>query len=484
MWKKSLSILITSVVLFTVYSCKQKVERPNILWINCDDLGIELACYGNKDVKTPNIDRLASEGVLYSNCFANAPVCSPSRSSMITGMYPSSINSLDHRTVDKTHLPDGIKPITEYFREAGYFCTNGNAKDMTKPGKTDFNFLAKDIFDGTDWSQRSERQPFFSQVQIKEPHRSFVNDPENPVSPERVQIPDCYPDHPLIRTDWARYLETIQLCDKRVGYIIQRLEDEGLADNTIVILFGDNGRPHLRDKQFLYEGGLRVPLIIRWPEKLKAGSVDDQLISLIDVTATSLDMARIPVPDHMQGQVFLGEKAVKREYVFGFRQRMGDAVDDSRSISNGRYKLIWNKMPQVPWMQMSGYKKMEYPAFSLYHLLYEQGELEPQFAQFMAQQKPEIELYDLQNDPMEFNNLSGDSHYEKIKMQLYNTLIKNLDQFEKHLVPERPESIQKAKDASAQYFNAGMAKKGLSNKSSYREIVEYWNKKLLKQGNQ
>jgi arylsulfatase A-like enzyme len=459
--------------------CKA-IERPNILWINADDLGVELGCYGNPDVKTPNMDRLASQGVRYTNAYATSPVCSPSRSSMITGMYPPSINCQDHRTIDMTELPEGIRPITAYFKEAGYFCTNGNSLDMSKPGKEDYNFKSGNLFDGTDWAQRKTGQPFFVQVQIYIPHRPFVHDPDNPVNPDHVHLPACYPDHPLLRADWAMYLESIQQCDKIVGKILSQLDEEGLAENTIVILFGDNGRPHLRDKQFLYEGGLKVPLIVRWPGKFKQGKLDDQLVSLIDVSATSMALAKISIPGYMQGNVFIGEQATKRKYIFGFRQRMGDAVDDSRSISDGRYKLIWNRMPEIPWMQMSGYKKLEYPAYSLYRSLHLQGKLAQPFDRFMSTQKPEIELYDLKADPMEFDNLDNDQKYTEIKQKLFTILVDSLKQFEKNMIMEKSETIQKAKESSASYYQAGMKKIGLSDQSTDEEILKYWEKILIR----
>jgi len=459
-------------------ACHSK-ERPNVLWINCDDLGVELGCYGNPDVKTPNIDRLAGQGVLYTKAYATSPICSPSRSSMITGMYPPSVNSQDHRTIDMTKHPAGIRPITDYFREAGYFCTNGNA-DLTKKGKEDYNFLTKYLYNGVDWSQRSEGQPFFAQVQIFNPHRPFVHDLENPVNPDQVHLPACYPNIPLLRADWAMYLESIQICDKQVGKILDRLDKEGLAENTIVILFGDNGRPHLRDKQFLYEGGLKVPLIIRWPGKLKPGNVDGQLISLIDVTAASLAAAKIEVPKYMQGNVFINKNAKPRHFVFGFRQRSGDAVDDMRSITDGHFKLIWNRMPEIPWMQMSGYKKMEYPAYALFYQLQREGKLESPINTFMAPEKPKIELYDLKTDPMEFNNLADDQNYLEIKQKLFTTLAHSLKLFEKNMIPEKPETIEKAKQSSAAYFKSGMEKIGLSNQSTDEDIIKYWENKFSK----
>lgn len=477
--KKSLFVAVFGILLFCSCSLQEIQPKPNILWINSDDLGIELGCYGNEDVSTPNIDKLASEGILFTRAYVTAPICSSSRSSMITGMYPTSINCLEHRTVDMRRLPEGVLPITEYFRNAGYFCTNGHAKDMSKPGKADFNFIAEDVFDGTDWSQRTPGQPFFAQAQIFEPHRPFVDDLLNPVSYEDVHLPDCYPDHPLLKADWAKYLESVQIADKIVGEILERLENEGLADNTIVFFFGDNGRPHLRDKQFLYEGGLHVPLIVRIPEKVKSAGVDDQLISMIDIAATSLSLAGIQVPVHMQGNRFLGEDAKERDYVFGFRQRSGDAVDDIRSISNGEYKLIWNRLPDIPWMQMSGYKKSEYPAYTLYYHLYKSGKLEEPFAQFMANRRSEIELYDLNSDPSELNNIADDESFSEIKNELFSILVDSLQVFEEEMIPESPETIEKAVTGSKSYFKSKVKSMELSESATDEEFIAYWENKLL-----
>ncbi|MDW7692182.1 sulfatase [Flammeovirgaceae bacterium SG7u.111] len=470
--------LVFVVIAFWSYISLLAQDQPNILWINGDDLGAELGCYGNKDVKTPNMDRLAKEGRRFAHAYANAPICSSSRSSMITGMYPTSINCLNHRTVDMRELPEGVQPITSYFQQAGYFCTNGKGGNLSKMGKKDFNFLGDDIFDGTDWTQRKDGQPFFAQVQIHFPHRTFARDEENPVNPDEVTFPSCYPDHPLLRADWAMYLESVQHCDKVVGMVLDKLEKEGLLENTIIFMFGDHGRPHLRDKQFLYEGGLRIPLIIRYPKSIEAGKVDEQLVSLVDVAATSLSLANIPVPSHLHGNVFMGEEAKEREYVFGFRQRAGDAVDDIRSITDGQYKLIWNRMPQNPWMQLSGYKKSQYPAFALYHHLYKEGKLGAPYNQIMAAVRPEIELYDLGKDPDEFDNLAGKAEYKKIQKKLFSTLKKKLKIYEKGMVPESPETIEKAQSSSRKYFENNMKRKGLSGASSDEEIVEYWEKIL------
>ncbi|MFY0628539.1 MAG: sulfatase [Reichenbachiella sp.] len=469
---------IPFILIFILSSCVS-VDQPNILWINADDLGAELGCYGNLDVKTPNIDGLAKSGVQFTNAYANSPVCSSSRSSLITGMYPVSINCQNHRTIDMTALPEGVLPITEYFKNAGYFCTNSSGLDMSKSGKKDFNFLHNDIFDGIDWNEREEGQPFFAQVQIKYPHRVFRKDTINPIDPSKVTLPASYIDHSLIRSDWANYLESVQHCDKIVGKILQRLEDEGLADNTIIFFFGDHGRPHLRDKQFLYEGGLKIPLIVYNPFLSTDLNINKQLVSLVDVAATSLNLASIEKPKHIQGKVFQGKNIEERKFVFGFRQRAGDAVDDIRSITDGAYKLIWNRMPSVPWMQLSGYKKSQYPAFTLYKILHESGDLGAPYDQFMADSKPEIELYDLKKDPSEFDNLAEDDRYQNIRNVLLNVLKSNLAAFEKGMITESAEAIEKAKRGSRKYFEKQMQSKGLDPNASDEDILEYWEGLLL-----
>ena len=468
--------MISFLLTFTLLLCAQ--ERPNILWINCDDLGRELGAYGNQDLHTPNIDRLASQGVKYVNAYANAPVCSASRSSQITGMYPSAINVLNHRTIDKQKLPEGISSIMEIFKNAGYFCSNGWGHDMARPVKEDYNFVGDNLFDGTDWNQRQKDQPFFAQVQIHEPHRVFVRDKKRPINPDHVTLPECYPDYPLIRADWALYLESIQIADKRVGLILDRLEKEGLAENTVVILFGDHGRPHLRDKQWLYEGGLAIPLIIRYPKKFEPRTVKRDLISLVDITASSLKLAGIKIPKYMHGKnVLNGEN---RKYIYGFRQRCGDAVDDIRSITDGRYKLIWNRMPELPYMQLTSYKKLQYPAFTLYQDLYKKGELKAPYNQFMAENRPVFELYDLKSDPSEFNNLALNKKFKKVQRKLFRRLNTTLNKVEKHMIPESPESIAKAKASSEAFFRKGIVKKNLSVNATNEEILKAWELELLK----
>ena len=352
-------------------------EQPNILWIVADDWGQDAGCYGTKAISTPNIDKLASEGIMFNHAYANAPVCSPSRSSFITGAYPATIRSLAHRPVTKQQLPDSIHTLMYYLRQAGYYCTN--------KGKTDYNFKKKETrFDGNNWKDRASGQPFFSQIQIYDPHRKFTSDPSNPVDPQKIELHPKYPDHPIIRKDWALYHEAIQSLDKKVGAILQRLEDEGLADNTIVFLFGDHGRPHLWDKQWLYEDGIRTPMIVRWPGQITPGSVSDKIIDLLDLAPTVLSIANQDIPSYMPGQSFIQNESRTKNYSIGMRDRSGDAVDQIRSIRTKDYSLIVNLTPEKPYTQHSSYKRMFYPAFTMVNILDKAGELTPEQAFFYA----------------------------------------------------------------------------------------------------
>ncbi|RED95959.1 sulfatase family protein [Marinoscillum furvescens] len=465
------SLIFFLLAAWFAFSCaQQEKSKPNILWIVSDDLSPDLGCYGNSDVQTPNLDALAHQGVKFTKAYANTPICSPSRSSFITGMYPSTINALQHRTMTMQPLPDHVSTIVSLMQKAGYFCTNASGKGFDKNGKRDYNFSTDIKYDGTDWRD-ADGQPFFAQVQFKYPHRPFEMDEGHLIHPEQIGELPCYPDHPLLKADWAAYLSDIQLLDTEVGKVLKRLEEDGLAENTVVMFFGDHGRPHLRDKQFLYEGGLKVPLIVRWPQGLQP-AVDDQLVSLVDVAATTLELAGLDIPDYMHGQSFLDE--TEREFVFGFRGRAGDAVDDIRSITDGEYKLIWNRLPQQPYMQLSSYKKAMYPAFTLYHYLDSLGQLSEPYNQFMADSRPEFELYHLDSDPCEYQNLSGQKTYAGIEEKLKHQLQESLLEFEQNAVGETLADLKKAKQGSYNYSKKVMERDGFDVDAPLSAWVNYW----------
>ncbi len=400
------------------FSCKPKVpdkkqDNPNILWIIADDYSPDAGCFNTPAVKTPNIDQLCREGINFTNTFATNPVCSPSRSALYTGMYQTTIGAHQHRTEQRKPLPEPVKVITKYFQEAGYFTSNGDGTEDSKPEKKDFNFEAENVFDGSDWSQRDEGQPFFASVQIEWPHRSFGKDTANPVNPDEVFIPPYYPDHPVLRKDWAMYLESVQLLDEHLGMILQRLKDEGLEKNTIVVFFADQGRPHVRGKQWLYDSGIEVPLIVRWPGKLPANETREDLVSLIDISYTSLLLAGIEPPAHLQGQDFLLDNE-ERNYIFAARNRTDAVVDHIRAVRSQQFKYIKNFMPEKPYTQFGHYKEYNYPALQVLKHLHKEGKLTPEQEKFMAKNKPEEELYDLVNDPFELNNLADNPEYELV----------------------------------------------------------------------
>jgi len=458
----------------TLFNCGPR-KKPNILWIISEDTCPDLGCYGNEIVHTPHLDKLASEGTLFTKAYATAPVCSPARSAFMTGMYQTTIGAQQHRTFYEKPLPEPVQVITEYFRQEGYFVSNGQGTVPESSGKKDWNFIIENpAFDGTDWRQREEGQPFFSQFNFRLTHRKFERDPERPIDADQVDVPPYYPDHPITRRDWANYLESLQVLDRQIGALLQRLEDDGLAEDTIVFYFGDHGRPHVRGKQWLYEGGIHVPLIVRWPGHVKAGKVDDQLVSLIDLAPTSMKSAGIKPPDHLQGKDVLGRWNRKRSEIYAARDRCDGTVDRIRCVRDGRYKLIKNYYPERPYTQFNGYKKFRYPALTLMQILHEKGELTPAQQHFMANKRPEYELYDLQNDPHEIDNKADDPDYADVKNKLQTKLEKWVQKTDNGTYPEDQEKVQQAIEKMHRKFKERMASRGLSVDISNEEYLEWW----------
>ncbi|MEJ7691720.1 sulfatase [Daejeonella sp.] len=396
-------------------------KKPNIIWIITEDMSPEMGCYGDKLVQTPNLDKLASQGVKYTNAFTTGPVCSTSRSALITAMYQTSIDAQNHRSHrdDGYDLPKPVKPITEYLKKEGYYNVLGEVKEdgLRGYGKTDYNFnLDKSIFDGSDWKDRKKGQPFFAQLMVSVTHRGpvwkgLVQKHKPQINPDKVVLPPYYPNHPIAREDWATYLESIQLMDSYVGNILKRIDDEGIAENTVVIFSSDHGRCMVRDKQFIYDGGIKVPLLMKWPENLKAGSVNKNLVSLIDVSATVLQIAGVNLPKHIEGRPLLGKNVVKRKYIIAARDRMDETVDMMRAVRTDKFKYIKNYMPERPYMQVNNYKETQYPVWNLLKQLNSEGKLTPAQALFVAPVKPAEEFYDIKKDPNEINNLALNPKY-------------------------------------------------------------------------
>jgi len=374
--------------------------------------------------------------------------------------------------------------VTEYFREAGYFNCRGEAVDLTRPGKLDYNFTMpfEDAYDGTDWKERKPGQPFFAQVHFHETHRNFYRDPENPVDPSRVQVPPYYPDHPITRVDWALYLETLQNLDKKVGVVLNRLQDEGLLENTIIFFTGDHGRPMHRCKQWLYDGGIHVPLIVAGPE-IPPGVVNDDLISAIDWAPTWLRLAGLDAPSNMQGRPFLASKVEPREAIFAARDRCDETDDRIRCIRTKDFKYIRNFHPERPFTQFNAYKKLQYPVVTLMEVLHARGELAPEPEAWMAPNRPADELYNLKSDPYEVVNLAGDPAHqqtlENMKRQVDQWIEETGDQGE---YPEDPEVAAKwDRDMWEPYFVANMKQKGLDPDVNPEDFLAWWEKRLVEQ---
>jgi len=406
--------------------------RPNILFILAEDIGPQLACYGEPLVRTPNLDALAARGVRYTRAFTTAPVCSASRSAFMTGMYQTTIGAHQHRTWawNKRPLPDGVRTLPDYFRSAGYYTANlsaqaGKAKKggagglrltgASGSGKTDLNFLVEKLFDGNDWNQRAAGQPFFAQITIQESHKgdgwTFARSKDSPVGhvdADKVKLPPYYPNHPIAREEYANYLDAISLMDSFVGQVLARLEREGLAQNTIVVFIGDNGACQFRSKQFLYDGGIHVPLLIAWPDRRRAGNVDQQLVSGIDVSAALLGFAGVKPGPVFQGRNFLAPGATPRDHIFAARDRMDASTDRMRAVRTEQWKYIRNYFPAIPYQQANAYKEKQYPTWNLVKELGRAGKLTPEAALFAAERKPIEELFDLSADPHEVRNLAAD----------------------------------------------------------------------------
>ena len=392
-----------------------RAAKPNIVWIVIEDASPHIGCYGETLIKTPNIDNMAREGIRCSNAFVTSPVCSSSRSAMITGMYQNTLGVHNHRSqtssgkgggnaayYDSYKVPKSVKLIPELFRDAGYFVTNRS--------KTDYNFIPRSkLYHGNDWKKAAADQPIFAQFQLSGGKNRKA---KSHADPDKVVLPPYYPDHLVLRQDWAKYLDSWVKTDEEVGQILKALEKAGRLDSSAVFLWTDHGVSHLRGKQFLYEEGIRVPMIIRLPKKELAGTVRDDLIEHIDVAACSLKLAGIKIPEHIQGHDFLSSDYKPRKFVFAARDRCDETVDILRCVRDSRYKYIRNFMSHLPHTQPSQYKDGK-KIIQVIRGLYSEGKLNEQQSLPFSHRRPPEELYDLQSDPHEMVNLAMDSKYRE-----------------------------------------------------------------------
>jgi arylsulfatase A-like enzyme len=406
-------------------------ERPNILWFVVEDMSSHFAYNGEKSVKTPYVDRLAKEGVAFSNAYVTSPVCSTSRSAMITGMYQTTIGAHHHRSSqgkEKIYLPKHIKTIPELFKEAGYYTCNGSA--VGKVGKRDYNFDhdVNKLYDGADWSGKAAGQPFFAQVQLQggkrrnQVKKDIQKKLYDPVKVGDFELPPYYAPIKEVQDDWAAYLNTVQYVDLQVGKVLKKLEKENELDNTVIIFMTDHGVSHVRGKQFCYDEGAKVPFIVWAPQKIKA-AVRDELILHIDMAATSLHFAGIDIPDTMQARTLFGKQTKEREYIVSARDRCDETVDRIRGVRKGDFKYIRNFYPERPYLQPCAYKDKKVFMQPLKDY-YAAGKMNSIQALSFAATRPAEELYELTNDKWEVKNLAGDKAYESRLVEMRELLNK------------------------------------------------------------
>jgi len=416
---------------------REKV-RPNILWIVGENLNLDLGIYGEELVATPHLDSLGRKGMRFTNVYATSPVCAPSRSAFMTGMYQTSTgthNMRSHRE-DDFRLPDGVRPVTHRLSEVGYYTANITriGERIVGTGKLDLNFVNEGpLYDTDDWSTLKANQPFFAMINTPEieydiydrqtaskERVEWVGEKNHPqiATPENVTVPPYYPDHEITRQELARYYNSVSGIDIRVGWILEQLRKEGLSEHTIIIFFGDNGRLDVRGIHWCWDTGLRVPLIIYYPETLQApsqylpGTVSKEIISLLDITATTLQMAGIPRPLSMQSRVFLGEHAdPPRTYAFSARDRIDETVNRIRSVRETRYHYMRNYMPDQGFASLNRYKEKCFAVKALMRELHATGQLSGAAAELM-EPLPYEQLYDTWEDPHEIHNLAESENPE------------------------------------------------------------------------
>jgi arylsulfatase A-like enzyme len=439
---KSLLLLFILLSASSIYS-----KPPNILWITAEDMSPVLGCYGEPDAKTPHIDALAKQSVRYTNAFASAPVCSPSRSCLIQGTYPTTLGTQQMRS--GFPLPTYMKGFPALLRMQGYYSTN-NVKTDYNSGN--YQEIIKSSWDensdSAHWQNREEEdKPFFSVFNLMTshqsrsmvwPHERFEKEVQSKLStdqihnPAKVTIPPYYPDTPIVRKTVARFHDCVSAMDKEVGDILKQLEKDGLSGNTIVFFFSDHGSGMPRHKRALLDSGMHVPLLIRFPEKwkkyapCKPGSTTDRMVAFVDFASTVLSLSRSPIPDYMQGKPFLGPDEVKpRTYVFGHRDRVDEVRDLARSVRSKKYLYIRNYMPHLGYNQRTAWPDLGEIRHEFYRLADPKKMTPPQW-HFAGPTRSVEELYDCDKDPQNLQNLSGSTSHKKVLDRLRRELNNHL----------------------------------------------------------
>ena len=451
-------IKITFTILILISYSSFSKDKPNIIWLMAEDISNDLECYGMKSVKTPTLNKMADDGVMFTNTFSTNPICGPNRSAMLTGVHQVKLNAHNHRSNKDVKLTEPIKPITYWLKKAGYTNIYGYHGVMSHGQKIDVNFKTEPIgtwdginnfglFDKTDHFEVDD-QPFFAHIQLKVTHRGnwwdrIREQSTHPVNPDSVELPPFFADHPIIRLDWAKYLDQIEYMDNEVSMIFKELEEKGMTENTVVIFLGDNGRCNIRGKGYLHDSGLRVPLIIKWPKGITCGEIRDNIISTTDVSATVLDLAGIDVPAYMTGQSILNEN-FSRDEVYSARDLWDEIPEQSRAISTKEWKYIRNDKAEIPFDTHQAYLEFFRPAVHIMRILNAENKLDANQKLFFADRKPDEELYNLINDPFELTNLIENHEYKSILEKMrkktfgYDEKMKPVSNV---YIPVHPESV-------------------------------------------
>ena len=402
-------------------------KHPNILWITSEDNGPQLGCYGDEYAKTPNIDALAQRSLRYHRCWSNAPVCAPARTTIISGMYATSLGG--HHMRSGVRLPATFATYPDILRKAGYYCTNNSKKD--------YNFATEDggwheSGRKAHWRNRPKKDtPFFAIFNYTVSHESKIRTRPHQLKhdPAAAPVPAYHPDTAEVRHDWAQYYDKMTEMDQQVGEILAEVEADGLSESTIIFYYGDHGSGMPRSKRWPFDSGLRVPLLLHVPAKFRhlaptdygSGKVTDRLVSFVDLGPTAISMAGLKPPTNMQGVPFAGKyNGTAKQYLFGYRGRMDERIDMVRTCTDGRFIYMRHFYPDRPYLKHVDYM-FQTPTTRVWNEMYRAGDLNEAQAKFW-QDKPVEELFDLQADPDEINNLANSADYRKKTAELRNTL--------------------------------------------------------------
>jgi arylsulfatase A-like enzyme len=423
-WKKAMEPFLMATQ--PIVKKTETVKRPNIIWLSVEDMSPRLGCYGDATVPTPNIDRLAKQGVRFTNAFTTAGVCAPSRNAIITGRIQTSNGGHNMRTLSNTYpektglpksysavMPVGVKHLAEYLRAEGYYCTNN--------AKTDYQFEESATFwdengNKAHFRNRKSGQPFFAVFNCNTTHESQVWErSKRPlrVDPKNVKVPPIYPDTDSVRLDIARFYTNISEMDDWVGERIKELEDDGLLENTIVMFWSDHGDGLPYFKREITDRGIHIPLVIRFPSVEKKVGVNERLTSSLDFAPTILSLAGIKPPDNMQGKAIYGKYADANghEYVFAARDRLDSEYDRVRSVHDGRFQYVYNFFPGLSRYMDLAYRKQQ-PSMREILRLKDEGKLTSTQARWFEPKGSVEEFYDVKNDPYQLHDLSDDPKYQ------------------------------------------------------------------------